>query len=156
PKDVATAIEGAAGDVMTGAWDDHFPVDVFQTGSGTSSNMNMNEELATLAAEELGAPVHPNDQAHASQSSNDLGPSAFPLAATREISVEWFPALQHLATALRRKQRAFRPVVKAGRTHLMDATSVTLGQEFGGYAAAVEHGIERLTAVLPRLGELPL
>jgi fumarate hydratase class II len=156
PKDVANAIEVAAGDVMTGAWDDHFPVDVFQTGSGTSSNMNMNEVLATLATDELGAPVHPNDHVNASQSSNDVFPSAIHVAATREISVELIPALEHLAKALRRKQRAFRNVVKAGRTHLMDATPVTLGQEFGGYASAVEHGIERLFDVLPRLGELPL
>ena len=140
-----------------GGWDDHFPVDVFQTGSGTSSNMNMNEVLATLAVSGSGAPVHPNDHVNASQSSNDVFPSAIHLAATREITVELIPALEHLAKALRRKQRAFRPVVKAGRTHLMDATPVTLGQEFGGYARRqVEHGIERLRDALPRVGELPL
>jgi fumarate hydratase, class II len=156
PKDVANAIHEAAGEVMDGAWDDHFPVDVYQTGSGTSSNMNMNEVLATLAEERLGADVHPNDAVNASQSSNDVFPSAIHLAATQEIARELVPALEHLAQALRRKQRQFRSVVKAGRTHLMDATPVTLGQEFGGYAAAVEHGIERLQAVLPRVGELPL
>jgi fumarate hydratase, class II len=156
PKDVAGAIHLAASEVEAGAWDDHFPVDVYQTGSGTSSNMNMNEVLATLASEGLGQPVHPNDHVNASQSSNDVFPSAIHLAATREIKDELIPALEHLARALRRKQRQFRSVVKAGRTHLMDATPVTLGQEFGGYAAAVEHGVERLQSILPRLGELPL
>jgi fumarate hydratase class II len=156
PKDVGDAIHGAAAEVASGRWDDHFPVDVYQTGSGTSSNMNMNEVLATLASEILGRPVHPNDDVNASQSSNDVFPSAIHLAATREISFELIPALEHLAKALRRKQRQFRSVVKAGRTHLMDATPVTLGQEFGGYATAVEHGVERLQAVLPRVGELPL
>jgi fumarate hydratase class II len=156
PKDVAVAIHEAAAEVVGGAWDDHFPVDVYQTGSGTSSNMNMNEVLATLASGRLGADVHPNDHVNASQSSNDVFPSAIHLAATSEISKELIPALEHLAKALRRKQRQFKSVVKAGRTHLMDATPVTLGQEFGGYAAAVEHGVERLRAVLPRVGELPL
>jgi len=156
PKDVAEAIDAAAAEVVAGSWDDHFPVDVFQTGSGTSSNMNMNEVLATLATDVLGAPVHPNDHVNASQSSNDVFPSAIHLAAVSEITGELIPALEHLAAALRRKQRAFKSVVKAGRTHLMDATPVTLGQEFGGYAAAVEHGVERLRDVLPRVGELPL
>jgi fumarate hydratase, class II len=156
PKDVAVAIHDAAEEVVDGGWDDHFPVDVYQTGSGTSSNMNMNEVLATLAGERLGSGVHPNDDVNASQSSNDVFPSAIHLAATQEIARELIPALEHLAKALRRKRRQFRTVVKAGRTHLMDATPVTLGQEFGGYAAAVEHGVERLQAILPRVGELPL
>ncbi len=156
PKDVALAVHAASAEVATGSWDDHFPVDVFQTGSGTSSNMNMNEVLATLASEVMGAPVHPNDHVNASQSSNDVFPSAIHLAAAREITVELIPALDHLAKTLRKKQRAFKSVVKAGRTHLMDATPVTLGQEFGGYATAIEHGIERLRDVLPRVGELPL
>ena len=156
PKDVAEAIHAAATEVASGGWDDHFPVDVFQTGSGTSSNMNMNEVLATLASEVRGAPVHPNDHVNASQSSNDVFPSAIHVAAAREITVELIPALDHLAKALRKKQRAFKSVVKAGRTHLMDATPVTLGQEFGGYAAAIEHGVERLRDVLARVGELPL
>ena len=156
PKDVAAAIHEAAQEVMGGAWDEHFPVDVYQTGSGTSSNMNMNEVLATLAEERLGSDVHPNDAVNASQSSNDVFPSAIHVAATQEIARELIPALEHLAKALRRKQRQFRDVVKAGRTHLMDATPVTLGQEFGGYAAAVEHGVERLQSILPRVGELPL
>jgi fumarate hydratase class II len=137
-------------------WDDHFPIDVFQTGSGTSSNMNANEVIAALAAERLGRPVHPNDDVNASQSSNDVFPSAIHLAATNGIAHDLVPALEHLARALRRQQRANRNVVKAGRTHLMDAVPVTLGQELGGHAAQVEHGIERLVAVLGRVGELPL
>jgi fumarate hydratase class II len=156
PKDVADAIHEAAAEVALGGWDDHFPVDVYQTGSGTSSNMNMNEVLATLASERVGRAVHPNDHVNASQSSNDVFPSAIHVAATSEISKELIPALEHLAKALRRKQRQFRSIVKAGRTHLMDATPVTLGQEFGGYAAAIEHGVERLRSILPRVGELPL
>ena len=118
--------------------------------------MNMNEVLATLASESLGEPVHPNDQVNASQSSNDVFPSAIHVAAASEISNSLMPALAHLAEALRQKSAQFATVVKAGRTHLMDATPVTLGQEFGGYAAAVEHGTERLAACLPRVGELPL
>ncbi len=153
---VAEAIRAAAQEVADGRWDGEFPVDVFQTGSGTSTNMNMNEVLATLASERLGRPVHPNDHVNASQSSNDTFPSAIHLAATQEITRSLVPALEHLAKALRRKSRAWKSVVKSGRTHLMDATPVTLGQEFGGYAAAVEHGVERLQAALPRVGELPL
>jgi fumarate hydratase class II len=156
PKDVAEAVAAAAAEVAAGRWDGEFPVDVYQTGSGTSTNMNMNEVLATLASERLGRLVHPNDHVNASQSSNDTFPSAIHLAATREIRVQLIPALEHLARELRRKQRAFKDVVKSGRTHLMDATPVTLGQEFGGYAAAVEHGVERLVGSLPRIGELPL
>ncbi len=156
PKDVAAAIHEAAQEVAVGKWDDQFPVDVYQTGSGTSSNMNMNEVIATIATEKLGAPVHPNDHVNASQSSNDVFPSAIHVAAARAILVDLQPALDHLAQELRKKERKFRAVVKSGRTHLMDATPVTLGQEFGGYAAAVEYGIERLDAVLPRVGEIPL
>ena len=153
---VADAIAESAVEVAEGRWDAEFPIDVFQTGSGTSSHMNMNEVLATLASDRLGQPVHPNDQVNASQSSNDMFPSAIHVAATSEISASLMPALRHLAEALRAKSAQFAPVVKAGRTHLMDATPVTLGQEFGGYAAAVEHGLERLDACLPRVGELPL
>src|SRR5207248_2427911 len=153
-KDMAKAIEEAAAEVAAGAWDEHFPVDVFQTGSGTSSNMNANEVLANLATERLGQTVHPNDHVNASQSSNDVYPSAIHLAATDLIVHDLIPALEQLAKGLRKKQRQFKDVVKSGRTHLMDATPVTLGQEFGGYAAAVEHGIERLEACLPRLAEL--
>jgi fumarate hydratase class II len=155
-KAVAQAIAEAAAEVARGEWDGEFPIDVFQTGSGTSSNMNMNEVLATLASERLGRKVHPNDDVNASQSSNDVFPSAIHVAATTEIAGTLIPALEHLAQALRKKSRQFKTVVKSGRTHLMDATPVTLGQEFGGYAAAVEHGVERLQAALPRIGELPL
>ncbi|HEX8770570.1 MAG TPA: class II fumarate hydratase [Acidimicrobiales bacterium] len=154
--DIAAGIARAVDDVITGVWDEHFPVDVFQTGSGTSSNMNANEVIASLAAEIVGRPVHPNDHVNASQSSNDVFPSAIHLAATEAMVSRLIPSLEHLASALRQKQVQLGRVVKAGRTHLMDATPVTLGQEFGGYASAVEHGIERVRACLPRLAELPL
>jgi fumarate hydratase class II len=154
--DMADAIAAAAGEVVDGRWDDQFPIDVFQTGSGTSSNMNMNEVLATLATERLGRPVHPNDHVNASQSSNDVFPSSIHVAATDAVVNDLVPALQHLAAALRAKADEFAEVVKAGRTHLMDATPVTLGQEFGGYAAQVSYGVERLQVSLPRLAELPL
>jgi fumarate hydratase class II len=155
-QDVAEAIGAAAAAVAAGAHDDHFPIDIFQTGSGTSSNMNANEVIATLAAERLGRPVHPNDHVNASQSSNDVFPSSIHLAATSTVVHELIPALRHLAFTIESKVDEFRDVVKAGRTHLMDATPVTLGQEFSGYAAAVQHGIERLQSTLPRLAELPL
>jgi fumarate hydratase class II len=155
-KDVADAIREAAVAVARGDWDEHFPIDVFQTGSGTSSNMNTNEVLATLATESLGRPVHPNDHVNASQSSNDVFPSAIHVAATKAIVRDLIPALSHLEAALARKADEFAEVVKSGRTHLMDATPVTLGQEFGGYAATVRYGVERLQASLPRIGELPL
>ncbi|MFI0371387.1 class II fumarate hydratase [Actinomadura sp. 1N219] len=154
--DVARAIAAAAREVADGRWDDQFPIDVFQTGSGTSSNMNANEVVATLAEERLGRPVHPNDHVNASQSSNDVFPSSIHIAATGAVVTDLVPALRHLEAALARKADEFRTVVKSGRTHLMDATPVTLGQEFGGYAAQVGHGVERLEAVLPRLAELPL
>ncbi|MER7510732.1 class II fumarate hydratase [Streptomyces lavendulae] len=154
--DTAEAVRSAAAEVADGRWDAHFPVDVFQTGSGTSSNMNANEVIATLATERLGRDVHPNDHVNVSQSSNDVFPSSIHIAATAAVSRELVPALEHLAAALERKEAAFAEVVKAGRTHLMDATPVTLGQEFGGYAAQVRYGVERLRAVLPRLAELPL
>ncbi|UQX02777.1 class II fumarate hydratase [Streptomyces sp. RerS4] len=154
--DVAGAIRAAAAEVAEGRWDEHFPVDVFQTGSGTSSNMNTNEVIATLATERLGREVHPNDHVNASQSSNDVFPSSIHIAATAAVTGELIPALEHLAAALEDKAGEFAGVVKAGRTHLMDATPVTLGQEFGGYAAQVRHGVERLRAALPRLAELPL
>ncbi|MGP3982555.1 class II fumarate hydratase [Streptomyces sp. KR80] len=153
---MAAAIQEAAAEVAEGRWDDHFPVDVFQTGSGTSSNMNTNEVVATLASERLGTPVHPNDHVNASQSSNDVFPSSIHIAATSAVIRDLIPALEHLATALERKSAEFAEVVKSGRTHLMDATPVTLGQEFGGYAAQIRYGVERLRAALPRLAELPL
>ncbi|UGY93426.1 class II fumarate hydratase [Streptomyces gobiensis] len=153
---MAAAIAAAADEVAQGDWDEHFPVDVFQTGSGTSSNMNMNEVLATLASERLGAPVHPNDHVNASQSSNDVFPSSIHIAAAAAVVGELIPALSHLAASLTRKAEEFAEVVKSGRTHLMDATPVTLGQEFDGYAAQMRFGVERLEASLPRLAELPL
>jgi len=154
--DLAQAIAKAAAQVADGGYDDQFPIDVFQTGSGTSSNMNANEVIATLAARELGRPVHPNDHVNASQSSNDVFPSSIHLAATEAVTASLVPALQHLGAALQDKAEAWSSVVKSGRTHLMDATPVTLGQEFSGYARQVANGIERLTDTLPRLGELPL
>jgi fumarate hydratase class II len=155
-KDIAEAVREAAEEVAAGKWDAHFPIDVFQTGSGTSSNMNANEVIATLATERLGREVHPNDHVNASQSSNDVFPSSIHIAATAAVTGDLIPALDHLATALEAKAAEFGTVVKAGRTHLMDATPVTLGQEFGGYAAQVRYGVERLRASLPRLAELPL
>jgi fumarate hydratase class II len=152
----AEAISTAAGEVQVGQWDSEFPIDVFQTGSGTSTNMNMNEVLATLAAERLGQPVHPNDEVNASQSSNDVFPSAIHLAAAEAVVSDLIPALDHLASEAEAKAVEFTTVVKSGRTHLMDATPVTLGQEFGGYAAQLRYGIERLHSTLPRLAELPL
>ncbi|GAA0949252.1 class II fumarate hydratase [Nonomuraea longicatena] len=155
-KDVAEAIAQAAADVADNEHDDHFPIDVFQTGSGTSSNMNANEVIATLAEERLGRPVHPNDHVNASQSSNDVFPTSIHVAAATEVIYHLVPALQHLATALRVKATEFEGTVKAGRTHLMDATPVTLGQEFGGYASQVEHGVNRVKSALVHVVELPL
>ncbi|MEU8671890.1 class II fumarate hydratase [Streptomyces anulatus] len=154
--DISAAIQEAAAEVASGRWDEHFPVDVFQTGSGTSSNMNTNEVIATLATERLGREVHPNDHVNASQSSNDVFPSSIHIAATAAVTADLIPALDHLAESLGRKSAEFSEVVKSGRTHLMDATPVTLGQEFGGYAAQIRYGVERLRASLPRLAELPL
>ena len=154
--ELASAIAEAANAVARGEHDDQFPIDVFQTGSGTSSNMNVNEVLATLAAEALGRPVHPNDDVNHPMSSNDMFPASIHIAATAGVARDLIPALEHLAESLERKRDEFADVVKAGRTHLMDATPVTLGQEFGGYAAQVRYGVERLQASLPRVAELPL
>jgi fumarate hydratase class II len=154
--DMASAVHDAAALVARGDYDAEFPVDVFQTGSGTSSNMNANEVIATLASRALGRAVHPNDHVNASQSSNDVFPSAIHLAAVRLLALELVPALDHLAAAFEAKAAEFAAVVKVGRTHLMDAVPVTLGQEFGGYAAAIRHDAMRTVAILPRLGELPL
>ena len=151
----ADAIAAAAAEVVAGAHHDQFPVDVFQTGSGTTSNMNMNEVLASLAAR-AGVDVHPNDHVNASQSCNDTFPTAIHIAATAATGDQLVPALEHLAASLEAKAAEFADVVKSGRTHLMDATPVTLGQEFGGYAAAMRLGVERLESALPRLAELPL
>ncbi|MDE0572591.1 class II fumarate hydratase [Demequina sp. B12] len=153
---IADAIVAAADQVATGDYDDHFPVDVFQTGSGTSSNMNTNEVLATLATNALGADVHPNDHVNCSQSSNDVFPTSVHVAATSQLVNDLLPQLGRLAQSLEAKATEFAEVYKSGRTHLMDATPVTLGQEFGGYAAAIRYGIERLEAALPRVAEVPL
>lgn len=136
-------------------------MDIYQTGSGTSSNMNANEVIATLATRALEAAgatttVHPNDHVNASQSSNDVFPTSVHVAATSALVKDLVPALTHLAEALERKAAEFSTVVKSGRTHLMDATPVTLGQEFGGYAAQVRYGIERIHASLARVAEVPL
>jgi fumarate hydratase class II len=156
PEDIGDAIRQAAAQIADGAHYDHFPIDVFQTGSGTSSNMNTNEVLATLATEALGSKVHPNDHVNASQSSNDVFPTSIHVAATESVVKTLLPALAHLETALQAKADEWADVVKSGRTHLMDATPVTLGQEFGGFAAQIRLGQERLDASLPRLAELPL
>jgi fumarate hydratase class II len=155
-QEYADAIAKAASEVAANRYDSEFPLDVFQTGSGTSSNMNANEVIASLATAELGETVHPNDHVNASQSSNDVFPSAIHIAATYHLVYTLLPALRHLADALGLKATEFAEVVKSGRTHLMDATPVTLGQEFGGYAAQIRYGIERVDAALPRVAELPL
>jgi fumarate hydratase class II len=154
--DVADAVAAAAAEVADGGHADQFPVDVFQTGSGTSTNMNDNEVVATLAARRLGRAVHPNDHVNASQSSNDTVPTAVHLAAATAVVDDVVPALEHLAAALEDQAARTADVVKAGRTHLMDATPVTLGQELGGYAAQVRRGVERVLAALPRVAEVPL
>ncbi len=150
--DRAERIAAAADRVAAGELDDQFPIDVFQTGSGTSSNMNANEVIATLAGED----VHPNDHVNMGQSSNDVFPSAVHLAALDRSVGELLPALDRLAAALERKAAEFDDVVKSGRTHLMDAVPVTLGQEFAGYAAQVRQGEARVRDALPRLGQIPL
>ncbi|MGH9061302.1 MAG: lyase family protein, partial [Acidimicrobiales bacterium] len=154
--DVAGAINDAAAEVAEGSHDDQFPIDVYQTGSGTSSNMNMNEVLASLAGERLGREIRPNNEPNASQSSNDVFPTAIHIAVAQGLAKRLVPALEHLADTLSERADAFAGVVKAGRTHLMDATPVTLGQEFGGYAAQVRAGVECLVMACGRLGELPL
>ncbi|NIJ05938.1 aspartate ammonia-lyase [Frigoribacterium faeni] len=156
PAGVADAIVAAADTVIGGEHHDQFPVDVYQTGSGTSSNMNMNEVLATLAGTVDGVDVHPNDHVNASQSSNDVFPTSVHVAVTGALLHDLVPALEHLAESLERKAHEWAGIVKAGRTHLMDATPVTLGQEFGGYARQIRLGIERVQATLPRVAEVPL
>jgi fumarate hydratase class II len=150
--DKAERIAAAADRVAAGELDDQFPIDVFQTGSGTSSNMNANEVIASLAGED----VHANDDVNMGQSSNDVFPSAVHLAALGETTSDLLPALERLADALEAKARDFDDVIKSGRTHWMDAVPVTLGQEFGGYAAQVRQGIARVRDTLPRLGQIPL
>jgi fumarate hydratase class II len=155
---IGQAVLAAAEEVADGFWDDEFPVDVFQTGSGTSSNMNMNEVLAALASEKLGevGAVHPNDHVNASQSSNDVFPTAIHIAVSEALFHDLIPALEHLRSSLHRKADEFGAIVKSGRTHLMDATPVTLGQEFGGYAAQVEGAVVRIKECVPRVSEVPL
>lgn len=158
--DLADAIADAAERVAAGEFDDQFPIDVFQTGSGTSSNMNMNEVLAELATRSFADKgsdrvVHPNDHVNASQSSNDVFPTSVHVAATNALLNDLVPALTYLAASLSRKAEEFKGIVKSGRTHLMDATPVTLGQEFGGYEAQIRYGIERIHASLPRVAEVP-
>jgi fumarate hydratase class II len=153
---VSRAIVLAADDLIAGHHHDQFPVDTYQTGSGTSSNMNINEVLSTLATKFAGAPVHPNDHVNASQSSNDVFPTSVHLAVTGALLGDLVPALDHLATALEAKAELWKAVVKSGRTHLMDATPVTLGQEFSGYAAQVRYGIERVQSTIVRVAEVPL
>ena len=155
-QEIADAIAKAADEVISGKHDGEFPVDIFQTGSGTSSNMNMNEVLATIASSHLGSKVHPNDHVNASQSSNDVFPTSVHVAVTSALINDLLPSLEHLAKELEVKESAWATVVKAGRTHLMDATPVTLGQEFGGYAAQIRYGMERINAAIPRVAEVPL
>ncbi|GAB3996133.1 class II fumarate hydratase [Nocardioides marmoraquaticus] len=154
-QDRADAIAAGADEIIAGGHVGEFPIDVFQTGSGTSSNMNMNEVLASLAGR-AGVEVHPNDHVNASQSSNDTFPTSIHIAAVEAASHHLVPSLERLASSLEAKASQFAEVVKSGRTHLMDATPVMLGQEFGGYAAIVRYGIERIEASLPRVAELPL
>ena len=151
-EEKAERIAAAADRIAAGEFDEQFPIDVFQTGSGTSSNMNANEVIAALAGED----VHANDDVNMGQSSNDVFPSAVHLAALDELASDLRPALVQLAESFERKAEEFDDVVKAGRTHMMDAVPVTLGQEFGGYAAQVRQGVARIEAALPRLGEIPL
>jgi fumarate hydratase class II len=157
----ALAIEQAAREVVEGRWDDQFPIDIFQTGSGTSTNMNANEVIANRALQLLGVEmgakeVHPNDHVNLGQSSNDVIPAVIHLSAYLEVEEQLLPALEHLATTLRAKEQEFDDIVKTGRTHLMDAMPVRLGQEFGGYASQIEHGIRRVRSALGHLAELAI
>ncbi|GLZ35571.1 fumarate hydratase class II [Lentzea sp. NBRC 105346] len=156
PEDVAQAIASAADEVADGKHDAHFPVDVFQTGSGTSSNMNANEVIATLATESLSRAVHPNDHVNASQSSNDTFPTTLRVAATEAVARDVIPSLEHLASVLESQATSWSSMVKSGRTHLMDAVPITLGQEAGAWASQVRYGILRLQSSLPRLAQLPI
>jgi fumarate hydratase, class II len=161
PAELASAISAAAQEVAQGEWDDHFVVDVFQTGSGTSTNMNANEVIANRAGELLGGSrggkqVHPNDHVNRGQSSNDVIPSALHIATLSSLEEQLLPSLELLRSELARKTGEFHDILKIGRTHYQDATPVRLGQEFGGYASQVSHGIDRIRAVMPHLAELPL
>ena len=151
----ADAIIAAGKAIAEGTYNDEFPIDVFQTGSGTSSNMNTNEVIASLAKQN-GVEIHPNDDVNMGQSSNDTFPTATHVAATEAAVTDLIPALSQLRDSLAAKSSEWKAIVKSGRTHLMDAVPVTLGQEFGGYARQIELGIERVEATLPRLGELAI
>ena len=151
PPDLAAAIQGAALEVVQGKFDDQFPVDVFQTGSGTSSNMNANEVIATLAGRRLGRPVHPNDHVNMGQSSNDVVPTAIHVAAALLLNENLLAGLRRLSAVLERRAREFGSAVKTGRTHLMDALPITIAQEFGGWRAQIEQGCARLNSTMPRL-----
>ncbi|MDO5729561.1 MAG: class II fumarate hydratase [Actinomycetaceae bacterium] len=150
------AIRQAAEEVIDGKHNGEFPIDVFQTGSGTSSNMNTNEVVSTIASRIKGDKVHPNDHVNASQSSNDVFPTSIHIAAVQAVEEVLLPKLDTLATSLEKKAEEFKDIVKSGRTHLMDATPIMLGQEFSGYATQIRYGIDRVNAALPRLCELPL
>lgn len=152
----SAAIVAAADRVIAGEFDDQFPIDVFQTGSGTSSNMNMNEVISTIATKDSSVEIHPNDHVNASQSSNDVFPSSIHIAALTAVHKTLLPKLEVLASSLEAKSAEFKDVVKSGRTHLMDATPITLGQEFSGYATQIRYGIKRVQGTLERLAELPL
>jgi len=151
---IGDAICAAADRVINGEYDAHFPIDVFQTGSGTSTNMNANEVIARLASSILGSEVHPNDHVNMGQSSNDVIPTAVHLSAAIELNRALLPGLTHLAETLEKKAEECDDIVKTGRTHLMDAMPVTLGQELGGWATQIRNGIERLTSTMPRLTRL--
>ena len=153
---IADAIVASADEIVAGQFHDQFPIDTYQTGSGTSSNMNINEVLATLATQKLGSPVHPNDHVNMSQSSNDVFPTSVHVAVTGDLIHNLIPALEHLAETLDEKAQLWATAVKPGRTHLMDATPVTLGQEFGGYARQIRLAIDRVQSALPRIAEVPL
>ncbi|MHC4821796.1 MAG: lyase family protein, partial [Planctomycetota bacterium] len=155
-QDIADAIVAAASEVIDGRWDGQFVLDVYQTGSGTSTNMNTNEVVSHRATAILGAKVHPNDHVNFGQSSNDVIPTAIHVAARVAIAEELVPGLEHLRAGLAAKAEAFDGVLKSGRTHLMDATPVRLGQEFGGYATQVAKGIERVTRASEEMAELAL
>ncbi len=160
PEALGSAIDQAAGEVVAGSFNDNFPLSVWQTGSGTQSNMNTNEVISNRAIEILGGvigskdPVHPNDHVNMGQSSNDTFPTAMHIAAAREINASLLPALRHLHTAVKEKSEAFKDIVKIGRTHTQDATPLTLGQEFSGYAAQLENGINRVEQGVDGLYEL--
>jgi fumarate hydratase class II len=153
-KELAQAIVFVSGEVAEGSYDKHFPVDVFQTGSGTSTNMNANEVIAHLAGEELGKHVHPNDHVNCGQSSNDVFPTAIHISSVLEIHDRLLPALIQLRDLLQSRSKELTDVVKTGRTHLMDALPITLGQELSGWATQIQHGLQRIETVLPRLTQL--